>query len=350
MEKITFGVGYDSRLDEFKNSLQILDLTDFKQTSFFKSDEIVTKMVSLRRYKTINGKSPILEAYKLSSRMPELAKKEKMLWIEVIVDAYVADDNLIFFKGYLGGRILNTLGSVRPVGVVSTKTLELYLRLEEIIKMQRQSEKELIQLDSKSKSLGLDGFSSGILFHELVGHMAESDVISRTNQNFFSKRIVRNIEVSDVPFWGQNKDDFGNKVTKQNILSGKLSDSTGNAFISFSPRRQKMIKLIRQRKLEARALKVEGTNKPDAQIVSGQILSLRQKVLFDIAATNFRKPIRLAIPIESVQSISATSKVVRSYASICMKDGIPTVVGLSAPACVVELDSPLQSFIVRKGE
>lgn len=323
-EFIGFGQNYNK--DEFYYNNCIIDCSANKCIC----DEVLKKQSQIVDKKIYHDYSLLREFYESN------ANKIGINWIE-----YFHEDNEINSRN--NEVVLISLEKIKnnrrvsyPVGFLKKDIYDskrLIDNIEYINSIQTSSAL------SSDKVVVLSPYSTGVIIHEVIGHIAE---IENSNHDI---EIINGI-INDVPvsLMDYNLDDYGRPGTKVNICKNKLTNQSGNGFCEVSVQRQ-VHSLIRQRNLEFIPLnKTECMDNHRLPIFLAGINSAR--MCLNIIAELDGEFQKLNVPIKDIVSIRALSNELIELIEICHKNSCPHYFGVKTPWSEMMLSKNLGEYIV----
>ena len=296
-----------------------------------------------------------------SGLFQEFMKKtynNSFVWLETCHEYRVFEDGDLRSNGvYAGGRFAVGEGCTFPLGASGMTAEEAWLRLAERVAEWTQPPSRGIGLrpfDAETQNLSLDGLSGGVLLHEIVGHVSESDFTTQTEHR------IRNLEIFDVPCSSSGMDysisDQGRTghAVQLATLDGKIDFSTGNGFICWGPKELPQL-LVRQRNLEARFVGKQDTGQPSNHswgangiLMGAGVNSKDGKIVLrcGVKTRDTIKAIKIVIPPNLKLDVAANRLPIKTNSSICMKSGRTHIVSLSSPGIDVTFQSSIGNLLV----
>lgn len=347
MKKIIFGGGYTNNFTKFRASIQIIDLQLLTKDTFKIIDLDSLKKCCVRNCNSHEVIRLLHQSYILSASLPKLANEFNMHWIENITTIYIENScNIEFAQCYLGGYLTDKSGVNRPIGTTSEETQNLVLNLKNLVcKMNFLS--KITPLPTNTKELILDSFSAGLVFHEIVGHPSEQDVIAIDHNSLKSYSFVQELNAIDRPASGQRYDDFGHKMRPQDLSKDSLGERSGNCFLSFTKGDVKKPMLLnRQRCLMVKFKQRRPYLEANAIVCGGRYIPAEKSVLLIVVFAGLGRT-ALLIPLSDIRFVFGISNSEFKYYTICKKQGVPVVVGLNVLACRMTLRCKVENYIQR---
>lgn len=282
------------------------------------------------------------KTFSLIDLLSDIIAQYQFSWLEVTLSIVKNKTKTFLQHVYLGG-ILNLSGLERPVGIKQKNITNLRRNFIHLISEIMSDSINTTLIDLNKNHLKFDSFSSGILFHEIFGHLSEGDI--KNIKSSFLPNMEINFNVFDIPTYPNEEDDLGIKGKNINLLQNNLSYTTGNVFAYIDKENTKNnIGIIRQRKLIAIPINPIDLITPNAIISSGKI-NVKKHMVYLKAYSCDRKYINLEIPLREIKEIFVSKDIPRSYSTICKKASYSKIVSFKIPNTSVKLKKKIQSYI-----
>ncbi len=273
-------------------------------------------------------------------------------WLETCLECLLFEDGIRYPRiAYAGGkfafgdRFLLPLGGVHQnMDVAWDQLLHRHREAQEIF---GKLSKGASMIDENTSMLSLDGLSSGILLHEVVGHVSEGQADAK-----WPLVQAKNLHFWDDPYpdWGVNYSLSDEGVTGRRVVLGPLARMTsesGNGFLGWGSKTPPRF-LIRQRNLSS-MVRPEATiddTTPNAIIYSGGLSSSSLKLVLS-CIVNINDKIRgitLVIHPNVIMTVSPNNEPGFVNSTICQKAGASHIVGMSSVGANLGFDRPVLSM------